>query len=206
MQRWFHRKIAWLGGAVATAALVTASLSASSAAASTMPAKVHKSGMEFVPVIKILGATEHQKGYLTALLANGQKISFPRTYEGLVRNSIRKTEGLRPDALKNTVYGNCGSSYVELTNKSDGHPVHLETGFKVDDPAYYYAWTAPISGPGYSYTFQASGGLASRTSWTGKHTSADDYAHGTWAASATGYALTSGGTCTSGGPSVIGHL
>jgi hypothetical protein len=117
----------------------------------------------------------------------------------------RAPKGVTPD---NQVVGNCGTSYIYLSERSDGWPVHMDTGFGVNQPAVEYGWHASIhgaSGTGYDYDYHASGGLNYRYNWHGQHTSAKDYPRATYAAAvysdgSSWALLDTGSVCYSGGP------
>jgi hypothetical protein len=106
----------------------------------------------------------------------------------------------------NIVYGNCGSSYIYVNEKSNGQPVDMDTGFDVHPSAIAYGWHAHIAGfqgSGYSYEYHASGNLANRPGWHGQHSSAANYPHGTYhdyvySDGSSWALLNNGGYCTSG--------
>jgi hypothetical protein len=108
----------------------------------------------------------------------------------------------------NRVTGNCGSSYIFVNHLSDGHPVHMDTGFDVNHLAIEYAWHAHIAGDshtGYDYDYHASGGLDFDAGWHGQHSSRKDYPRGYYGAGVytdgTSWALLDNGDfCISGGP------
>jgi hypothetical protein len=117
-----------------------------------------------------------------------------------------------PNTLKQTLHGVCGSSFVELSNKSDGYPIHMGTGFSVIDSAISYGWQVFIANADltYQYTFNSSGDLAFDHVWAGVHTSAGDQDHGGWNAQVSinnsWVLLDTGAICSSEGPSVNGSL
>jgi hypothetical protein len=194
-----------------TLALALSSAAPAGASSQTLPlqAKVLNSGMVIVPVVKILGPTPHMNGYFTVLAANGKEAVVPDSLKSRVESRM-KEERTHIEALKDTVYGNCGSSFIELANKSNGSPLHMLTGFTVILPAIDYSWHGGVSGPSnFKYTINFGGGLAFRTSWEGQHSTTNNWPHGTWsgAISQTSYAdLDDGDICYSGGPAVSGHL
>lgn len=165
--------------------------------------------MVIVPTVRILGATPHKKGYFTVLSANGKEAAVPDSLKSRVETRM-KEGAISPSALKDTVHGNCGSSFIELANKGDGSPLHLLTGFTVILPAVDYSWHGGVSGPSsFKYTINFGGALAFDESWEGQHTTTNNWPHGTWsgAVSQASYAdLDDGDICYSGGPAVSGHL
>jgi hypothetical protein len=102
------------------------------------------------------------------------------------------------------VVGDCGYSYINLMEKSNGQPVRMTTGFHVNDAAISYNWNASVGGPNYQHTYLSSGNLAFRNDWNGSHNSDLNYPHGVYYASVSSnysYALLFwGGLCVSGGP------
>jgi hypothetical protein len=197
--------------AVAIASLGLSVAVAVSATTANAPASqiTRTFGMSTVAVSKVLGPSA--KGTDEVLLANGATISVPVRYVGLIEKYMTKHKtAIQLDTLYDEIAGNCGTSFVELTNKSNGHPVHMLTGFTLIDYAVDYSWRVPISGPSYSYVYTAGGALAFDATWEGQHSSAANYAHGTWGAgvvSSASYAvLWTGQVCYSGGPVVHGYL
>jgi len=163
--------------------------------------------MSLIPVSKVTGRTPGRPGYVTLRLKNGKTISVQAKYKRLVqRRAAADAKKVTP--YTNPVYGNCGYSYIYTNYKSNGEPVHMDTGFEVYDAAIEYAWHAHIagsSGTGYSYNYHASGGLDFDYGWHGQHSSSANYPTGTYAASVysdgTSWALLdTGGVCYSGGP------
>ena len=146
-------------------------------------------------------------------LTDGSVITLPaseaQTALTAGQNYAAAAEGsgstITPD---NTVYGDCGSSYVSLYERSTGNPVRMATGFHVNRAATSYQWLGSIIGRGaadsYAYGYSSSGDLFFRTSWNGGHVSHMDYPHGIYVATINpelSYAfLIDGSFCVSGGP------
>ena len=102
----------------------------------------------------------------------------------------------------NTVYGNCGSSYLyEYAIGLD--QVDIQTGFNVNTPAVAYWWEYSMRDGGGTSSHTRAGGLAARRSW------GDDERWGAltrgpasaWVDSGSDAILENGDVCTSGGPS-----
>lgn len=70
---------------------------------------------------------------------------------------------VQPD---NTVYGDCGSSYVTVTPVGNLHAL-IQTGFTVNENAVEYSWTVHVVDDYGVSDKHWSGGLAFRTSWIG---------------------------------------
>ena len=201
--------------ALTVAALLLAFLlSAAPAGAISSPHKPFLStrtlhhGMQFVPIVRILGPAAHRKGFFTVLAANGRTATVPDRFKTLVERRM-KLDRLQPAALTDTVYGNCGSSYITLGLKSSGYPIHMTTGFRLILFAVYYDWLGGLNGPSYSYGYTSSGPLPDVNFWDGKHTSTNNESHGTWSGAisqASWAELDNGQFCYSGGPAVSGHL
>jgi len=157
--------------------------------------------MQAVHVKRFITTRPDSHGNLKAELANGRTINLPETVKAAVmQRSAKEAKELSPDTV---ITGNCGSSMVELQPKENDHPVEMITGFAVDSPALAYSWTVHITGPDYSYDYNASGTLAFDSTWNGSHDSEDDYEQGYYTATVTtgSYAaLEDGSICYSAGP------
>ena len=81
--------------------------------------------MVIVPVVKILGPTAHMKGYFTVLAENGNEAVVPDFLKSRVE--LRMKQNLASPLLKDTSYGNCGSSFINITTKSNGDMVQRIT-------------------------------------------------------------------------------
>jgi hypothetical protein len=108
------------------------------------------------------------------------------------------------------VYGNCGSSSITVTEKPDGYPVAMHTGFTVVEPAIGYDWSATVTGPDYSYDYENGGFLDFDSSWEGAHQSTQNEAEGIYVAevdpAASDAVLWDGTVCYSGGPVDVEYL
>jgi hypothetical protein len=201
-------------GTTATLAFGLFTASSAGATSVTNPLRVTtlSDGMVIVPTVKILGPAPNKDGYFTVLSANGKVATVPDSLKSRVESRMKAEAvgGALSFALKDTVTGNCGSSFIELANKSNGAPLHMLTGFTVILPAVDYSWHGGVSGPSsFKYTINFGGVLALRTTWEGQHSTIANWPHGTWAGaiSQTSYAdLDDGDICYSGGPAVAGHL
>src|SRR4051794_37909658 len=145
-------------------------------------AMVVRTPMTTAKVSRLLTSTPDQAGDVKVQLDDGTMIAIPSKDKNLVM-STAATSVISPS---NQVGGDCGTSYIYVNERSDGHPVHMDTGFDVIRPAISYAWHASIhgfSGSGYDYDYHASGDLAWRVGWHGQHSSHTDYPRGTYAAS-----------------------
>ncbi|SFF44840.1 hypothetical protein SAMN05216251_114153 [Actinacidiphila alni] len=178
----------------------TAQTSTSTVAPSAAPA----SAMHEVTVERVLDKAPDSSGHVRVQLSNGATISILASHVTSARNFAAKHANVTPDG---TVTGNCGSSYIEVNYKSNGEPVHMDTGFTVNHAAVEYDWHAHISGSsgtGYDYAYHASGTLAAHSTWHGQHSSGDNYPSGTYAASVSASGswalLDTGSICYSGGP------
>lgn len=102
----------------------------------------------------------------------------------------------------NTVYGNCGSSYLyEYAIGLD--QVEIETGFTVNTPAVAYWWEYSMRDGGGTSSHTRAGGLAARSSW-GDNERWGALTRGpasAWVDSGSDAILVNGDVCTSGGPS-----
>jgi hypothetical protein len=197
-------------GAAGAAALVALLMPGAPAGAATTTEST--APMTLVHAARLANPVPDSAGKVQVELTNGAVISIDAAHRDLVMSQANADPGtVTPD---NRVGGNCGSSYIYVNERSDGHPVHMDTGFDVVRPAVEYAWHAHIAGDshtGYDYDYHASGGLANRTGWHGQHGSHKDYPRGTYAAGvytdgSSWALLNNGSVCYSGGPHDSRHL
>jgi hypothetical protein len=180
-----HRRRAgfWLAAVAAT--VISTSLAAAPVQADELTTTQTAQNMVFANPVRIVNSMPDSSGDIEVQFSNGRVIPVPSKLSEAVRHRI--------DALArtvqpfNTVLGDCGTSYITLSDRSSGYPVHMDTGFTLSGGrrAYSYEWSAWIegfSGSGYSYEYGASGDLSERTSWDGHHTSGKDYPSGAYGA------------------------
>jgi hypothetical protein len=220
-------------GAIAAAAIISSALPASAAATHAAAAQpttttVQRGGMYYDPPVAIVG--KPAGGQVRVLLADGVKISVPVAEEALIVKAIHNPSlhtGLTADnasvragtaaaakyhSYKDTVRGNCGSSFIQIADKSKRniHPVKMTTGFHVNTPAISYAWSTDTfrNAGGFNRSWGASGGLFFRKDWSGGFTTRRNYPHGdyTGLVVAGSAVLDNGDVCFSGDPIVIGYL
>ncbi|HEX4254301.1 MAG TPA: hypothetical protein VH089_04380 [Streptosporangiaceae bacterium] len=150
---------------------------------------------------------------------DGTRVTVPMTITGF-NAAVAKAHGyvIRTDAQgrqysvkagapnvvspDNTVYGNCGSSYLyEYAIGLD--QVEIETGFNVNTPAVAYWWEYSMRDGGGTSSHTRAGGLAARSSW-GDNERWGALTRGpasAWVDSGSDAILVNGDVCTSGGPS-----
>ena len=187
-----------VGLALATIAGVTVT---SSANAAPVQEVTHTGTMTLVTVTRALGSTD-STGQVQVLLSNGHQIKIPAANLALTLNYAKAMKAsVHPDG---TVTGNCGSSWVNLYERSDGHPVKTTTGFHVIHAAVAFTWDVSTKGPsgsGYLWHGSYGGGLFFDSTWSTSHSSHKDYKRGIYEAVADGDAiLDTGGVCVSGEP------
>lgn len=200
-----------LAGSLALA--VPASASSARATAESRPlARTLRHGMSFVPILRILGAAPGRPGYFRVLAANGREAIIPDSLKGAVSRRIEYNRR-HPNSVTDTVYGNCGSSFITLTTKSNGDPITTLTGFTVIAPEVNYYWVSGRSGPSYPAYTTSWQSFTSSNSKTITWNSVGNYPHGTWsgATSTSSYVVFQDGSmegqiCYSGGPAVSGHV
>lgn len=188
-KRQFHRTLtAAIVVPTAAAASLLLAVSAASAATNSTSAPPSQSSlavkttlaMHKIRVTRLLSDTPDKTGRVRVELANGAIIPIPETIKNKVMDRAAQEAKNSPDT---TVTGNCGTSSVNLAEKSDQHPVRMTTGFTVDDLAVAYGWAVQITGPSYSFTYTASGTLDFDTGWSGSYDSPEDQLAGTYTAS-----------------------
>ncbi|MGW8378912.1 DNA/RNA non-specific endonuclease [Streptomyces sp. ODS28] len=167
-----------------------------------------KATMREVPVEKLVTRTPDTKGNLKVLLENGKTAQIPASAKDRVTKALAADDGV---STKGRVYGNCGSSYVTLHQKSNDYPVRMRTGFDLKQPAVAYTWVAALTGPGgFADDYESSGGLAFQRSWDGEYNSDGDESEGWYyaavAPAASNAVLWNGNVCTSGGPTELEYL
>jgi DNA/RNA non-specific endonuclease len=193
----------------ATAVSMLLTVSASSAATtSSTPAPASHSdhlvektaAMQKVRVTKLISSTPDEAGQVKVQLANGAIVPIPQATEKKVMSRAAQ-QAAHPDG---TVSGNCGSSFITLSEKPNGYPVAMRTGFTVVEPAIGYDWSASVIGPDYFYDYENGGFLDFDSSWEGGHQSSENRAEGLYFAAVdpagSDAVLLDGTVCFSGGP------
>jgi hypothetical protein len=111
----------------------------------------------------------------------------------------------------NEVPGDCGVSYIYIREKSNGSPIHVQTGFKLNRDAWAYQWVFQVRGPqNYNETEEKEGNLAARKNWNWEWGSSSNERHGHWQAwvwpGPASYAMTFSGICFAGNPVAVGDV
>lgn len=185
-----------------------ASASAHGSAAKPPTTRMQRIGMTVVPVVRILGATPRKPGYFTVLAANGKEAIVPDYLRSRVESRMMQ-ERIQPFLYDESV-GNCGTSFINITTKSNGYMVFHSTGFTVGVPVVDFYWKYGVKGPSYpAKTFTFDGVLDFDYSWANRGKSTHDYPNGIWsgAVSRASYAVEDDGViCYSGGPAVSGYV
>lgn len=217
MRRSRFRRIlaALIAALAATAASVLLAVPASSAASTSAPAPASHSNrlvkktapMQKVRVTRLVSSKPDKAGRVRVQLANGAIVSIPRADEKKVMSRAAQ-EAVHPNGV---VYGDCGSSYITLSEKPDGNPVAMRTGFTVYTWAIEYSWSASVTGPGgYSYDYESGGSLNFDTKWDGGYQSSQDQAEGIYSAAVAPFGsvalLWDYDICFSGGPTDVEYL
>lgn len=145
--------------------------------------------------------TMHVVGFDSAVArAHGYKI-ITRHGVKMSVSAVHPNRNLRPD---NTVYGNCGKSWLYLSPGT--LKFYYYTGFAVNSPAYDYHWVVHLYGPNFweqSRTWNgAMSGTVKRFPSSGDYTVVvDDTGYYRGAVDTGSYAiLDNGNVCYSGGP------
>jgi hypothetical protein len=218
MRRSRFRRIlaALIATLAATAASVLLAVSASSAATTSTPAPASHSNylvtkttapMQKVRVTRLVSSKPDKAGRVRVQLANGAIVPISQAVEKKVMSRAAQ-EAVHPNGV---VYGDCGSSYITLSEKPDGNPVAMRTGFTVYTGAISYSWSASVTGPGgYSYDYESGGSLNFDTKWDGGYQSSQDQAEGTYSAAVASFGsvavLWDFDICFSGGPTDVKYL
>jgi glutamyl endopeptidase len=204
-----------LGVIGAVGALALTSLGpAGSADAGTAAAPRQSAGtggtapMTIVPVARLLTSRPDKAGRVEVQLVNGAVVAIPAADKNLVmRRAAADARAAGPDGIK---HGSCGSSWIYQYEKSDDHPIKIETGFKVKTAAVAYGWSYTVKGPaGWGVTFSKSGTLALRHRWSNTYNTPEDFPAGTYKAavsSSSDALLVTGAICYSLGPTAKNHL
>ncbi len=202
-------------GGTSAAVAVPVAASAHPAASADQASAVTKGGagrtvtskMTKVPVTKLVTSTPDRAGNVKVLLANGKTVPIPADDKDRVMRRAAQQAKVHPEG---TVYGDCGSSYITLEEKSNRYPVAIRTGFKVDEPAVGYDWFATVYGPHYTHEYTSGGDLFFDSSWDGGYQSDQNQAEGLYVAEvdpgASDAVLLTGDVCFSGGPFDLAYL
>jgi len=150
----------------------------------------------------VTGVVSKGSSFSVVRLATGETIDLPN---GDVNSALAAAASSSKNP-NNTVIGDCGYSWMYLTDKSNGYPLSANTGFYVWPlSANYYFWQTFYSGPGATMTAQNSSKLNNINKFTLTITTSNNPSHGTWqgwVSQNNSYAqLTDGSICTSGGAS-----
>jgi hypothetical protein len=198
----------------AAAACVLLTVPAASAANSSAPVLASHSSytvkktaaMQKVRVTKLISGAPDKAGQVKVELANGAIVPIPQATEKTVMSRAAQ-EAAHPDGV---VSGNCGSSFITVTEKPNHYPVAMRTGFTVIAPAIGYDWSAFVGGPDYLYDYESGGGLFFDSSWEGGYQSSDNEAEGIYLAevdpAGSDAVLFDGTVCYSGGPIDVEYL
>jgi hypothetical protein len=194
--RKLRRPIAVIGAVFAAAMPLAATAQAVPANASSVQARTTASSaaphaVRVTVPMKIVGfdaAVARAHGYVIRTDSHG------RTYSVKVGAAATAT----PD---NTVYGNCGSSYL-YEYAVGNHAVDIQTGFSVNTPAVAFWWRYWMHDLGGTSSHTFGGGLDFRYSW------ADDSRWGAltrgpasaWVDSGSDAILDNGDVCSTAGP------
>lgn len=146
--------------------------------------------------------TVKKAGNRVVLDENGDQVL--RDGKGAELGQVSKRGAIGPT---NTVYGNCGSSYMYIYEASGGW-FEFKTGFYTNTSAHDFAWEANIRGQNESQTdnldWSDYGPQFASRSWTsGYIQSYQDTRSGTWYTARVTHGvafLVNGGMCTSGYP------
>lgn len=146
-----------------------------------------------------IGAIKGGKAAVT--LSNGAVISVDASAVKYLEKALPKPGRFSP---LNTVYGNCGESFVYESGMGNS-AIDLYTGFVLSDfPAVDYSWHVRLDDRGGSSTKSWGGGLAERFSWSweGGVYKLTKGGAAAYVLKGSSYAVdTTGGVCYSAGPS-----
>ncbi|MEV6583388.1 DNA/RNA non-specific endonuclease [Streptomyces sp. NPDC051582] len=182
-----------LGGGTATAASAPTHPAdrGSAVAEDTITTK-----MATVRVTELVTKTPDRAGNVTVRLADGRTIPIPAANTELVMRRAAQQAKTRPMGTGDIT---CGIAWIRLKEKSNKHPVAIETGFDLDKlEAIDFTWFATIKGPNYSYEYSTRGTPLYGDSWEGSYQSDKDQAEGTYTAMVdrSTIVLTNGAVCT----------
>ncbi|WP_053161011.1 DNA/RNA non-specific endonuclease [Streptomyces caatingaensis] len=170
-----------LSGGAATAAAAPGHPADRGSAVTKGPAE-HTVAFEMtrVRVTELVTRAPDHAGNVTVRLADGGTLAIPAASKDLVMRRAAQQAKARP---KDNAPGPCGTPWITLKEKTDKYPVALETGFRMDAPAFAYSWHVIIKGPNnYTDEYKAQGDLGSRKSWQGGYQSKKDQDEGLYTA------------------------
>ena len=157
--------------------------------------------MIFSPVRQVLPGPNDS--YVVKLRA-GQTLTVSSRAGNLIAQRLARPSSLPNRGPLSTSYGDCGSSYVNITERYDNNrPAQMTTGFRVVHRAISYHWYVRINGPqSYVHTYERGGGLFFSLTWDGAYLASGP--RGVWSADVNSFEsfaiLDDGEVCTSGGP------
>ncbi|MFE6911988.1 DNA/RNA non-specific endonuclease [Streptomyces erythrochromogenes] len=130
---------------------------------------------------ELVTTTPDHAGNVTVRLAGGKTIPIPAADKDRVMG--RAAQQAKAQLKSAAAPRPCGTAYVTLKEKSNHHPVAIETGFVLPERATGYDWLVTIKGPsGYTREYTSRGNLALRKSWAGGDESDQDEAPGLYTA------------------------
>lgn len=175
-------------------------------AVATVPTRAHAAttttDRSQMTTARVVSVKELGNGQEKLSLSDGQSVLAPKGTGKLAKAAAAKySKSVQP---LDTVYGNCGSSYITIGYYSDGYIYQMNTGFTVIGDVIQYDWNANISGPeSYVYHYHSAGTNGLDKTWHGQHHSTG-HPSGRWSAgviSDESWAmLWDGEICSSGGP------
>jgi hypothetical protein len=196
-----------LGRVLAAAGLAAAVLGSGTAAAAA-PAEDEASTMRVsAPMTSyriVQKGVPQPNGQTEITLSNGVSLSVPTAVAD--RAPVSTDVG-----TMNEVPGDCGVSYIYIRAKSNGSPIHVQTGFKLNRDAWSYHWEFNVRGPQNFFTHETeAGNLAFRKNWNYEWATSSNERHGWWQAwvipGPVSYAFTTSGICFSGNPVAVGDV
>jgi hypothetical protein len=212
-----YKAFAVVAAAILPAVVIPAAQAASASAATPASANSAAGVQHAFNVVGFDAAVAKAHGYKIVTYANGSEQSVPiNSQSGLKPSPVvnlqdaseeaaSATPGVvSPDAVtQDTVYGNCGYSYIE-GEKSATHQIWLNSGFSITPaPAVRYNWTIELEDKNGS-SYQGSNGEIDSYSWSDTWSGLNQYSYSfddvLTSSSAT---LSNGEVCASGGPGIF---
>jgi hypothetical protein len=174
------RQRKFLVSALGVGTLIFLNLPMATAAYAATPAGGVSATMVEATIVSVISGP-NSAGVDVVLLSTGGTAKLLATQVVKAQQLHRAAGGhATPDG---SVSGNCGTSYINLYERSDGTPVRTTTGFNLTGGrravSYYWEWeTIGPNGSGYDYYEDDGGGLALRSSWGLTHNSGKAYERG----------------------------
>jgi hypothetical protein len=191
---------------VAVAAGLALTALASPASAEQAPAAPTKHLQRGMSVVRFDAKVAAANGYKIVTYADGSQQSVPVDPTDTTKEAspIVPAGGVSANVNQNTVYGNCGYSFIEA-DQTGPHKIWIRSGFHVNRGAVAYTWVIELWDDNGSSYQGSSGGLLNRQDWSHTWNNLTQYGYSLEEVlpGSSDAVLNNGSVCTSGGPWIL---